>query len=246
MNSSAFDNMGPRIDLGSDDSGSGQTRDSASRGITLGGGAGAGPERRGGGSKFISLLALVAGVLALILAVWTMMNPAEPMLSPFQSPQVVPGATAERTAKLEKDVQDLMLRLVTLEKELRALGHKAGSVAKLSQLSSKVAALQSRLDSLSLEKRVSSLAGGAPAPPPRAAPQAAPKAVERPKPRAVRSVIRPKPKPAKRTYTVRRGDSLFSIAVRYKVTVAQLKRWNKIRNSRSLKAGQKLVIYRGG
>lgn len=45
------------------------------------------------------------------------------------------------------------------------------------------------------------------------------------------------------TYQVRRGDTLSQIAQRFNVTVAQLKSWNQIHQSSSLKAGQKIVVY---
>jgi len=44
-------------------------------------------------------------------------------------------------------------------------------------------------------------------------------------------------------HKVGRGETLGGIANRYGVTVADLQRWNKIRNVRSLRAGQKLKIY---
>ena len=46
------------------------------------------------------------------------------------------------------------------------------------------------------------------------------------------------------TYTVKKGDSLWLISQKYpKVTVAQLKEWNNIWSSKSLKPGTKLKIY---
>lgn len=42
-------------------------------------------------------------------------------------------------------------------------------------------------------------------------------------------------------YEVRRGDTLYSISKRYKVSVSQLQTWNK--GSRNLKPGQDLVLY---
>ncbi|MCS6991123.1 MAG: LysM peptidoglycan-binding domain-containing protein [Chitinophagales bacterium] len=47
-----------------------------------------------------------------------------------------------------------------------------------------------------------------------------------------------------RTYTVRPGDNLSSIAARHRVTVAQLKRWNNLR-SNLIHPGQRLKIYSG-
>ncbi len=43
-------------------------------------------------------------------------------------------------------------------------------------------------------------------------------------------------------YVVRRGDTLGAIARRYRVSTAQLMRWNKIRNPRALRIGQRLRI----
>ena len=46
------------------------------------------------------------------------------------------------------------------------------------------------------------------------------------------------------TYTVKQGDSLWLISQKYpQVTVAQLKEWNNIWSSKSLKPGTKLKIY---
>ena len=44
-------------------------------------------------------------------------------------------------------------------------------------------------------------------------------------------------------YTVRRGDSLYLIASRFRVSVAQLTRWNKIDKNKILRPGQKLTMY---
>lgn len=44
-------------------------------------------------------------------------------------------------------------------------------------------------------------------------------------------------------YTVRRGDSLSRISSRFKVSVAQLKKWNRISGERYLQPGQKLNLY---
>jgi len=45
------------------------------------------------------------------------------------------------------------------------------------------------------------------------------------------------------TYKVRRGDTLSQIAERFNVSVQQLKAWNQMRQSNSLRAGQKIVVY---
>lgn len=47
----------------------------------------------------------------------------------------------------------------------------------------------------------------------------------------------------KLTHKVRRGDTLWDIAQRYGVKVAQISRWNQISRSRTLHLGQQLTIY---
>ena len=45
------------------------------------------------------------------------------------------------------------------------------------------------------------------------------------------------------TYKVRRGDTLSEIAERFNVTVRELMTWNRLRQSSSLRTGQRLVLY---
>ena len=47
----------------------------------------------------------------------------------------------------------------------------------------------------------------------------------------------------KLNYTVRNGDSLYLIASRFRITVAQLVRWNNIDKNKILRPGQKLTMY---
>jgi peptidoglycan/xylan/chitin deacetylase (PgdA/CDA1 family) len=56
------------------------------------------------------------------------------------------------------------------------------------------------------------------------------------------SVPQPPPAPAPRTYTVKRGDTLYSIARRYNTTVSRLAQVNNIRNVNLIRVGQRLVI----
>ncbi len=49
---------------------------------------------------------------------------------------------------------------------------------------------------------------------------------------------------AQRTHTVRRGESLGTIAKKNHVSVSNLRAWNKLRSDR-LKVGQKLVVHKG-
>ncbi len=44
-------------------------------------------------------------------------------------------------------------------------------------------------------------------------------------------------------YTVRNGDSLYLIANRFRVTIRDLVRWNKIDKNKYLRPGQKLTMY---
>lgn len=46
-------------------------------------------------------------------------------------------------------------------------------------------------------------------------------------------------------YTVKSGDYLGKIASRHRVSVANIKKWNKLRSD-NIRVGQKLIIYRGG
>ena len=45
------------------------------------------------------------------------------------------------------------------------------------------------------------------------------------------------------TYKVRRGDTLSEIADRFNVTVREIMTWNRLRQSSSLRTGQRLVLY---
>jgi membrane-bound lytic murein transglycosylase D len=45
------------------------------------------------------------------------------------------------------------------------------------------------------------------------------------------------------TYKVRHGDTLWEIANRFNVTVREIMTWNRLRQSSSLRAGQRLVLY---
>jgi membrane-bound lytic murein transglycosylase D len=51
------------------------------------------------------------------------------------------------------------------------------------------------------------------------------------------------PESTRITYKVRRGDTLSEIAERFDVSVRQLMSWNQLRQSSSLRAGQRIVVY---
>ena len=50
-------------------------------------------------------------------------------------------------------------------------------------------------------------------------------------------------KTRKLNYIVRRGDSLYLIAIRFRITIGDLVRWNKIDENEILRPGQKLTMY---
>jgi membrane-bound lytic murein transglycosylase D len=55
--------------------------------------------------------------------------------------------------------------------------------------------------------------------------------------------VQPPGRVRKVNYTVRRGDSLWSISNRFSVSVAQLKNWNGLGANTLLRPGQRLVMY---
>lgn len=242
MPSGDYEDMGPRIDLGAhpEEPSYSQSRE---QGPAMAMGRGPLPPRQqSSGGKGLTIVSLVVALLALLIAGWSLFSQPDEVAGPPMSPDVVPGGAAERVAKLEKDVSQLMLRLVTLEKELQSLANKAGTVSQLTELTSKVAGLQDRLDALTMDQRMASLAkktGQAS----KAQGEVAPKPEAKPEPQAKPE---PKPKPAKKklVYTVRRGDTLFTVAQRYKVRMSDLMKWNDIKKGDVLKVGEKLSIYR--
>ena len=44
-------------------------------------------------------------------------------------------------------------------------------------------------------------------------------------------------------YSVRSGDSLYTIADRFRVSISDIKRWNKLEKSKYLQPGQRLTLY---
>ena len=44
-------------------------------------------------------------------------------------------------------------------------------------------------------------------------------------------------------YTVRNGDSLYTIARRFRVTINQIARWNNLDQNNILRPGQRLTMY---
>jgi LysM repeat protein len=272
MSSGGYDEMGPRIDLGPAQD---EPETGPATGTITGapGGTATGPatgtitppptrpkaaikppvapvKRRrssGGGSSMVALISLLVAMIAVGVSVYAMVDQPEAAPEPTQTPEVMPGGALKRLDKLEKDAFEMMLRLGTLEKELRAVSSKAGSITKLTEMSAKISALQSRLDTLRVKSK---LASSRPAASNGATEQAKPAATQtatavKPKPAEAKPAAKPKPKTdgKKMTYTVRSGDSLFDIALRYKVSVRNLKKWNKMRSNK-IRSGQKLTIYK--
>jgi membrane-bound lytic murein transglycosylase D len=62
---------------------------------------------------------------------------------------------------------------------------------------------------------------------------------------AEKQVARSTNQGSKQTYRVQKGDTLDRIARRHGVSIAQLKKWNAIKDNRSLLAGQKLTLHTG-
>jgi LysM repeat protein len=236
MSSQGYDDLGPRIDLGHEEpaaeregyrGGQAPAAYRPARGPGGGGGGGAG--------RGVAWISLLVAAVALVLAGWAWFSAPQQVAGPPMSPDVVPGGAAERVAKLEKDVSQLMLRLVTLEKELQSLANKAGTVNQLTELTSKVAALQDRIEALSVDSRVASLD--------KRRNQSEP-AAQAPQPEPQKKAAPAKPERKKLTYTVRRGDTLFTVAQRYKVRMKDLMAWNDIKRGDILRIGEKLVIYK--
>lgn len=61
--------------------------------------------------------------------------------------------------------------------------------------------------------------------------------------RAGGATLTPGDRTRKIRYTVRRGDSLFAISQKFRVSVNDLKRWNALDGNKYLQPGQKLVMY---
>ncbi|MFZ5586578.1 MAG: LysM peptidoglycan-binding domain-containing protein [Thermodesulfobacteriota bacterium] len=238
-----LDSMGPRIDISQEPPDTGYTSGRATPPPSYRGGD-------SGGGRLWGLSALAVGLIALGVGFWAVMAMPERIPGPLPSADVVPGGTAERVAKLEKDVSGLMLRLVTLEKELEAVRARAGAVNKLVELNVKVQALQERLDGLGARPAPRAPAAPAPAPAaeePAAKPEAKPAAKPEVKTAPKAAAEKPAEDPAKKTkhtYTVRRGDTLFMVAQRYDVSMKDVMRWNDLKAGEPIKVDQKLVIYK--
>jgi LysM repeat protein len=230
MTDRGYDNLGPRIDMGLDagEEPLSDLRRQAATSPATGG-------KKSGGALLLGILALAASLVAVGLGLFAITSRPAPASLPDPGPGVVPGATAERTAKLEKDVGQLMLRMVSLEKELHALKGRSGSVNQLTELTAKVAALQERIEALTVESRIASM---------KPATKKQPQAASPPPVRAPASAAPSKPQRKKQIYKARPGDTLWTLSQRYKVSMKDLMRWNNLKASSIVKVGQELIVYK--
>ncbi|KZZ58017.1 hypothetical protein A3762_08825 [Oleiphilus sp. HI0125] len=60
---------------------------------------------------------------------------------------------------------------------------------------------------------------------------------------SIASSYAPRDKLKKLSYRVRNGDSLWRIANRYKVSINELKKWNKLGGKKYLQPGQRITVY---
>lgn len=240
MANSGYDDMGPRIDLGPE-----PEEDhliSARRRVRATTAPSGRPASSGRLAATLAVLALVLSLFALGLMGFNLLTAPEPIPQPEPGPGVVPGATAERVAKLDKDVRDLILEVLALkkqmdglEKQLYSMRGRAGAVTKLTELSAKLAALQDRIKVLETGRGTAA----APAPAPKPAATARPEKPAATKPSPDTPVM-----PKKHVYKVQRGDTLWVVAQRYRVKTKDLLRWNNLQPGAVIKVGQSLIIYK--
>ena len=58
--------------------------------------------------------------------------------------------------------------------------------------------------------------------------------------------IAAKPKGKLKYHTIKKGDTLWDISIKYHSSVAEIKKWNNITNSYRLKPGKKLIVGSSG
>jgi len=197
------------------------------------------------------------------------MTKAEKELTRLQRQLRGPGSLDSRIKLLEQrppenltlgpKVARLQARLDRLEKAqaARAAAQRPDLEAKFNALNDRVARLSRQLAQqdrrpaagpaldkrlAALDQRVAQLSRQVARL--KSSPGAAPRSVAPPK---ARSAGKPqKPAPAVVRHKVRRGDTLFRLARRYRVKVAQIRQWNpKLKNRRYLWIGETLLIYPG-
>lgn len=143
------------------------------------------------------------------------------------------GVKQEDLERLNKRLDQLDQRFAKLEQPDKRLQTLEGHIGSLQQGLAKQEgadrALRERLDKLSqqVEKTLER-----PAPPP---PQA-----KTPGVKEVQKGLRTEE--AKKYHTVKKGETLYEISKKYKVTVEQLKAWNGIKGKEGISPGQRLVV----
>lgn len=199
-------------------------------------------------------LALTVGAVALVVSFWNLWSGPEVQAAKPLAPGQTVALTADQAARLEKRVLELEHLIASPP---AGAGGESTQAARVEKLRLQVGELYQRI--VGLERR---LAGGGrvaaaapavarpaerPAPPVADQPQKAEAAKKAGPQKVSRSEVSPQTRTARKRidYQIKRGDSLWSIAKRYGVTVRNIKAWNpRIRSG--IKPGQKIVIYRRG
>jgi LysM repeat protein len=145
------------------------------------------PQPKLGLLRLLSALACFMALAALFL-LWRAIPAWSPEAAAL-SESGLAGAAVERVAKLEKDVSSLLLKMVTLEKDITELKNRNPNQARVTELGSRFASLQNQVNDLSM--RLNALP---PAPQEAAAPvPPAPQATAAPVPPAPQEVAAPAP-----------------------------------------------------
>lgn len=108
-------------------------------------------------NRWLGWLALAVALLALIVSLTMGRMQSANQATLQMDSELVPGATQERVAKLEKDVSSLLLKAVTLEKDLEAIKNRSWNPAALGETNNKISALQKQVKEL--ESKLASLGG---------------------------------------------------------------------------------------
>lgn len=119
---------------------------------------------------------------------------------------------------------------------------KDKSAETLAQMEQKLAVIEQKI--AALEKQHEDLASGPVKSLTEKMEMLAKRPTEKPKPSA--SSRAQNTPPAKRYHEVKKGETLASIAKKYRLSVKELRRMNKLSPKTALAAGQKLIISSGG
>ncbi len=210
------------------------------------------PAKTRKGSRGGSLFALLIALAALGLGLWNLW--ASPAPQPGEPPDPKLVITAERIAKLEKDVQYLILAVPSLEKRIKAGGSFKATEARpnkalqrrLTDLSEEIALLKLRLKRMarpgsSGNQTAATLSASGSGSSTGAGGQVASRTA-RVAPRRSGGGGREEEVPSI-VHVVGKGETLFRIAITYKVSEQDIREWNNLRGSK-IRTGQKLKIYK--